>query len=76
MSRNAWSDVLLIILSLFVPPIAVAIRRGLFSADFVINVALCILGFVPGLIHAFYLLAKYPRRSSEPASGEQEPLLP
>lgn len=36
------------------------VKRGICSADSVINIALCILGFIPGLLHAFYIIAKYP----------------
>lgn len=54
------SDLLLVIVAVLFPPIPVAIRRGLCSADFFINVALCCLGFLPGLIHAFYIISKYP----------------
>ncbi|KAG5367932.1 hypothetical protein CJU90_0112 [Yarrowia sp. C11] len=54
------TDLLLVIVAVFFPPIPVAIRRGVCSADFFINVALCCLGFLPGLIHAFYIISKYP----------------
>lgn len=48
------SDIFLALLALLFPPIAVWIKRGICSADSVINLALCCLGFVPGLIHAWY----------------------
>ena len=35
-------------------------KRGLCSADSFINLALCCLGFVPGLLHAWYIISKYP----------------
>jgi uncharacterized membrane protein YqaE (UPF0057 family) len=46
-----------IILAIFIPPLAVALRYGLSSA-FWINLLLTILGLVPGIIHAFYVLTK------------------
>jgi len=46
-----------IILALFLPPVAVALRTGL-SSDFWINLLLTILGIIPGIIHAFYVLSK------------------
>jgi uncharacterized membrane protein YqaE (UPF0057 family) len=46
-----------IILAIFIPPLAVALRYGLSSA-FWINLLLTILGLVPGKIHAFYVLTK------------------
>ncbi|KAF6052002.1 Proteolipid membrane putative modulator family protein [Candida parapsilosis] len=54
------SDLLLIVLSVFFPPLPVWIRRGVCSKDSAINILLCILGFIPGLIHAWYIIAKYP----------------
>lgn len=58
------SDLCLIILSVLFPPLPVWIRRGLCSCDSLINIALCILGYFPGLIHSWYIIAKYPPYSS------------
>lgn len=41
------------------------VKRGLCSADSVINIALCMLGFFPGLLHAWYIIAKYPEPPEE-----------
>lgn len=54
------SDVCLVIISVLFPPLPVWIRRGLCSADSLINILLCILGYFPGLIHSWYIIAKYP----------------
>lgn len=35
-------------------------KRGLCSADSIINILLCCLGFIPGLLHAWYIIAKFP----------------
>lgn len=35
-------------------------KRGICSCDSLLNILLCALGFIPGLIHAWYILAKYP----------------
>lgn len=35
-------------------------KRGVCSADGLINIALCCLGFLPGLLHAWYIILKYP----------------
>lgn len=43
-----------------VPPIPVLIKRGFCSADFWINILLCILGVIPGILHCYYIIAKYP----------------
>lgn len=50
-------SVLSIILAIFVPPLAVALEKGL-SSDFWINLLLTLLGGIPGIIHAFYVLTK------------------
>ncbi|KAH8705432.1 putative stress response RCI peptide [Talaromyces proteolyticus] len=54
------ADVFLAILAVFFPPIAVWIKIGLCSADSIINIALCCLGYLPGLLHAWYIILKYP----------------
>lgn len=36
------------------------IKVGICSADSVINLALCCLGYLPGLFHAWYIIFKYP----------------
>jgi uncharacterized membrane protein YqaE (UPF0057 family) len=60
MAHFVCFDIFLILLSVFFPPIPVAVKAGLCSADFFINIALCCLGYFPGLIHAWYIIAKYP----------------
>ncbi|HET8860065.1 YqaE/Pmp3 family membrane protein [Marivirga sp.] len=46
-----------IFLAIFLPPLAVAMEKGLTSA-FWINLILTCLFFIPGVIHAFYVLTK------------------
>lgn len=53
-------DIFLGLLAIIFPPIAVWVKRGLCSADSFINILLCCLGFIPGLIHAWYIIAKFP----------------
>lgn len=36
------------------------VKRGICSADSLINIALCCLGYLPGLIHAWYIILQYP----------------
>jgi hypothetical protein len=36
------------------------VKRGVCSADGLINIGLCCLGFLPGLLHAWYIILKYP----------------
>ncbi|CAK7268189.1 hypothetical protein SEPCBS57363_002968 [Sporothrix epigloea] len=54
------SDIFLGLLALLFPPLAVWVKRGICSADSVINILLCVLGYIPGLIHAWYIIAKFP----------------
>ncbi|ODV82337.1 uncharacterized protein CANTADRAFT_4345 [Suhomyces tanzawaensis NRRL Y-17324] len=53
-------DCFLVIISVLFPPLPVWIRRGFCSADSWINILLCFLGYLPGLIHSWYIIAKYP----------------
>lgn len=39
---------------------AVWVKRGVCSADSLINIALCCLGVLPGLLHAWYIILQYP----------------
>ncbi|KAF2395653.1 hypothetical protein EJ06DRAFT_534796 [Trichodelitschia bisporula] len=53
-------DFFLALLAILFPPVAVWVKRGICSADSLINFALLCLGYVPGLIHAWYIISKYP----------------
>ncbi|KAL8862183.1 MAG: hypothetical protein Q9178_001639 [Gyalolechia marmorata] len=59
------SDILLGVLAVIFPPIAVWIKSGICTLDSLINILLCTLGYVPGLLHAWYIIAKYPEESSD-----------
>ncbi|CAD6448695.1 dba9bff5-2b69-4e90-aa3e-c6b78e02980c [Sclerotinia trifoliorum] len=54
------SDIFLGLIAILFPPLAVWVKRGLCSADSLINILLCMLGFLPGLLHAWYIIAKFP----------------
>ena len=56
-SKKKKSSVLLIILAILLPFIAVLIKKGL-GKDFLINIILCILGVIPGIIHALWIVTK------------------
>lgn len=51
------NKLVLIILSLFLPPVAVFLKAGA-GKDFVINILLCLLFFLPGVIHALWVSMK------------------
>lgn len=47
-------SLLTILLNVLLPPVAVFIKHG-FGQKFLINLLLTILGWIPGVIHAFYV---------------------
>ncbi|KAH6891920.1 hypothetical protein BKA70DRAFT_1440872 [Coprinopsis sp. MPI-PUGE-AT-0042] len=49
------TDLILLVIAFFFPPATVAMMTGC-SPDFVINLVLTFLGFLPGLLHALFLL--------------------
>ncbi|WP_124979746.1 YqaE/Pmp3 family membrane protein [Nonlabens xiamenensis] len=49
--------ILTIILNILLPPLGVALSKGI-GKDFIINVILTLLGWLPGVIHAFYVTSK------------------
>lgn len=51
------SDILLIIVAIIFPPAAAAFITGC-SCDLLINILLTVLGYLPGHIHAFWLIWK------------------
>jgi len=48
------NKVILILLSIFLPPIAVFIKLGV-GKHLLINIVLCLLGWLPGVVHALYV---------------------
>lgn len=60
MSPHVYSvnkdDLLLIVLSVFIPPIPVIIRKGFFSRDFLLNLLLFLVFFFPAILHSFYVI--------------------
>lgn len=51
-------DILRIILAILLPPVGVFLQVGL-TKHFWINVLLTIIGYVPGIVHAVWVIAKY-----------------
>jgi uncharacterized membrane protein YqaE (UPF0057 family) len=50
-------DVLRIIIAIILPPLGVFLQEGL-RAQFWINVLLTILGYIPGIIHAVWIITR------------------
>ena len=51
------NKLVLIILAIFLPPIAVFLKNGV-GKDLLINVVLCLVFFLPGVVHALWLVTK------------------
>jgi uncharacterized membrane protein YqaE (UPF0057 family) len=59
MDRKKLSmDLLRIVFAIILPPLGVFLQVGI-SKHFWINILLTILGFIPGIIHAVWVIAKY-----------------
>lgn len=52
------SDGWLLLLSVFVPPVPVLIRKGFFSRDFLLNLLLFVMFFIPAIAHAAYVVVE------------------
>lgn len=50
-------DLIRIIVAIFLPPLGVFLQVGL-GKDFWINLLLTLLGYLPGIIHAVWVIAK------------------
>ncbi len=50
-------SVLTIILAVIFPPLAVGLRYGV-SKQLFINILLTLIGFIPGIVHAFIVLRR------------------
>ncbi len=51
-------DILRIIIAIILPPLGVFLQVGL-TKHFWINILLTILGYIPGIVHAVWVIAKY-----------------
>jgi len=51
-------DLLRIVFAIILPPLGVFLQVGL-GKHFWINILLTILGFIPGIIHAVWVIVKY-----------------
>jgi len=51
-------DIVRILLAILLPPVGVFLQVGL-GLQFWINILLTLLGYIPGIIHAIYVIIKY-----------------
>lgn len=50
-------DIIRIILAILLPPLGVFLQVGI-GAQFWINILLTLLGYIPGIVHAVWIIAK------------------
>ncbi|PSQ61276.1 MAG: YqaE/Pmp3 family membrane protein [Bacteroidetes bacterium QH_10_64_19] len=56
-SSSDSADLLRILLSIVLPPLGVFLQEGI-GTQFWINLLLTLLGYVPGLVHAIWIVAR------------------
>lgn len=50
-------DLVRLICAIFLPPLGVFLQVG-FSPQFFLNILLTLLGYIPGIVHAVWIIAK------------------
>ena len=55
MSGVEGSDLIKLLLAIFLPPVGVLLEVG-FGLHFWINIVLTLLGYIPGIIHAVWII--------------------
>ena len=53
-----------LIFALFFPPLSVLIMRGC-SCDLLLNIVLTVVGVIPGIIHAFWVVLKTDKEEGQ-----------
>lgn len=66
-------DFLRIIVAILLPPLGVFMQERL-SKRFWLNVLLTLLGYVPGIVHAVYVIVKYEPNRELPAGRHRHAL--
>ena len=56
-ARISGNDIVRIIVAIILPPVGVAMQVG-FTTQFWINVLLTLLGYIPGIVHAVWIIAR------------------
>lgn len=56
-------DIIRILLSVVLPPLGVFLQVGI-GGQFWLNILLTLLGYIPGIIHAVYVIVAYPKRAT------------
>lgn len=69
---NRCLTVLEIILAIFLPPLVVFMERGC-TIDILINILFCLFGWIPGVIHAIYIIFTKPKVIESDHQSQQQP---
>ena len=56
-SDSTLGDIFRIVLAILLPPLGVLLEVGL-GKQFWLNLLLTLLGYIPGIVHAVYIIAK------------------
>jgi len=56
-------DILRIIVAILLPPLGVFLQEGI-RKHFWINILLTLLGYIPGIVHAVYIIARDDRAAA------------
>jgi uncharacterized membrane protein YqaE (UPF0057 family) len=56
-SSDGSADLLRILLAVLLPPVGVFLQEGV-GTQFWINVLLTLMGYIPGLVHAVWIIAR------------------
>jgi uncharacterized membrane protein YqaE (UPF0057 family) len=65
-AKEISMDVIRILLSILIPPLGVFLQVGL-GVQFWLNILLTLLGYIPGVIHAIYIIVTRPERERSAA---------
>ena len=57
MSDINTNKLLLVIIAIMLPPLAVGLKEGV-GGQLILNIILCLLFFLPGLVHALWVVLK------------------
>jgi uncharacterized membrane protein YqaE (UPF0057 family) len=50
--------IILIILAIFLPPVAVFLKKETCDFDVILNIILCLFFWIPGILHAMWVILK------------------
>jgi len=57
LTRSHRMDLIRILIAILLPPLGVFLQVG-FGGAFWLNILLTLLGYIPGIVHAVYIIAK------------------